>query len=73
MSAVDSLVPARFLTIISHFVIVVTIFWSRVSSRFIPPLSDKEHLKKQLRVCLLLVAGKQREVVFAFGIHTRAI
>ncbi|XP_075868943.1 transmembrane protein 107 like [Nelusetta ayraudi] len=29
MSAVDSLVPARFLTIISHFVIVVTIFWSR--------------------------------------------
>uniref|UniRef100_A0A3Q3VTF0 Transmembrane protein 107 n=1 Tax=Mola mola TaxID=94237 RepID=A0A3Q3VTF0_MOLML len=29
MSAVSSLVPARFLTIIAHFVIVVTIFWSR--------------------------------------------
>ncbi|XP_006804948.1 transmembrane protein 107 isoform X2 [Neolamprologus brichardi] len=29
MSAVSSLVPARFLTIIAHLVIVVTIFWSR--------------------------------------------
>ncbi|KAM9782901.1 transmembrane protein 107-like [Neosynchiropus ocellatus] len=29
MSAVNSLVPARFLTIISHLVIVITIFWSR--------------------------------------------
>lgn len=31
MSAVNSLVPARFLTIIAHLVIVITIFWSRVS------------------------------------------
>lgn len=31
MSAVGSLVPARFLTIIAHLVIVITIFWSRVS------------------------------------------
>lgn len=31
MSAVSSLVPARFLTIIAHLVIVITIFWSRVS------------------------------------------
>lgn len=30
MSAVSSLVPARFLTIIAHLVIVITIFWSRV-------------------------------------------
>ncbi|XP_034554190.1 transmembrane protein 107 isoform X1 [Notolabrus celidotus] len=29
MSAVSSLIPARFLTIISHLVIVITIFWSR--------------------------------------------
>ncbi|KAG7234180.1 hypothetical protein INR49_005499 [Caranx melampygus] len=29
MSAASSLVPARFLTIISHFVIVISIFWSR--------------------------------------------
>ncbi|XP_028326330.1 transmembrane protein 107-like isoform X1 [Gouania willdenowi] len=29
MSAVNSLIPARFLTIISHLVIVITIFWSR--------------------------------------------
>ncbi|XP_039475689.1 transmembrane protein 107 like isoform X1 [Oreochromis aureus] len=29
MSAVSSLVPARFLTIIAHLVIVITIFWSR--------------------------------------------
>ncbi|XP_030014190.1 transmembrane protein 107 isoform X1 [Sphaeramia orbicularis] len=29
MSAVTSLVPARFLTIIAHLVIVITIFWSR--------------------------------------------
>ncbi|GAA6220647.1 transmembrane protein 107 isoform X2 [Lates japonicus] len=29
MSAVNSLVPARFLTIIAHLVIVITIFWSR--------------------------------------------
>lgn len=29
MLAVSSLVPARFLTIIAHLVIVITIFWSR--------------------------------------------
>uniref|UniRef100_A0A672F5J5 Transmembrane protein 107 n=1 Tax=Salarias fasciatus TaxID=181472 RepID=A0A672F5J5_SALFA len=29
MSAVNSLVPARFLTIMAHLVIVITIFWSR--------------------------------------------
>ncbi|KAG7474189.1 hypothetical protein JOB18_003484 [Solea senegalensis] len=29
MSAVSSIVPARFLTIIAHLVIVITIFWSR--------------------------------------------
>ncbi|XP_056900259.1 transmembrane protein 107-like isoform X2 [Takifugu flavidus] len=29
MSAVNSLVPARFLTITAHLVIVITIFWSR--------------------------------------------
>nr|XP_046156727.1 transmembrane protein 107-like isoform X1 [Oncorhynchus gorbuscha] len=29
MSAVSSLVPARFLTLTAHLVIVVTIFWSR--------------------------------------------
>ncbi|XP_072249376.1 transmembrane protein 107-like isoform X1 [Leuresthes tenuis] len=29
MSAVSSLVPARFLTITAHLVIVITIFWSR--------------------------------------------
>lgn len=29
MSAANSLVPARFLTIIAHLVIVITIFWSR--------------------------------------------
>lgn len=33
MLAVSSLVPARFLTIIAHLVIVITIFWSRVSSK----------------------------------------
>uniref|UniRef100_A0A3B4BFY3 Transmembrane protein 107 n=1 Tax=Periophthalmus magnuspinnatus TaxID=409849 RepID=A0A3B4BFY3_9GOBI len=32
MSAVSSLVPARFLTIIAHLVIVITIFWSRDSN-----------------------------------------
>ncbi|XP_041843582.1 transmembrane protein 107 like isoform X1 [Melanotaenia boesemani] len=29
MPAVNSLVPARFLTILAHLVIVITIFWSR--------------------------------------------
>uniref|UniRef100_A0A8C1NPV3 Transmembrane protein 107 n=1 Tax=Cyprinus carpio TaxID=7962 RepID=A0A8C1NPV3_CYPCA len=29
MSAVKSLVPARFLTLAAHLVIVITIFWSR--------------------------------------------
>ncbi|XP_021173832.1 transmembrane protein 107 isoform X4 [Fundulus heteroclitus] len=29
MSAVSSLVPARFLTIMAHLVIVITVFWSR--------------------------------------------
>nr|XP_061789227.1 transmembrane protein 107-like isoform X2 [Nerophis lumbriciformis] len=29
MSAINSLVPARFLTIIAHLVIVITIFWTR--------------------------------------------
>lgn len=31
MSVISSLVPARFLTLIAHLVIVITIFWSRVS------------------------------------------
>lgn len=30
MSAIHSLVPARFLTLTAHLVIVITIFWSRV-------------------------------------------
>ncbi|XP_069073593.1 transmembrane protein 107 isoform X1 [Pleurodeles waltl] len=29
MSAINSLVPSRFLTLIAHLVIVITIFWSR--------------------------------------------
>ncbi|XP_041916817.1 transmembrane protein 107-like isoform X2 [Alosa pseudoharengus] len=29
MSVISSLVPARFLTLIAHLVIVITIFWSR--------------------------------------------
>ncbi|XP_063302084.1 transmembrane protein 107 isoform X1 [Pelobates fuscus] len=29
MSAISSLVPSRFLTLIAHLVIVITIFWSR--------------------------------------------
>ncbi|XP_061676300.1 transmembrane protein 107-like isoform X1 [Syngnathoides biaculeatus] len=29
MSAISSLIPARFLTIIAHLVIVITIFWTR--------------------------------------------
>ncbi|CDQ93843.1 unnamed protein product [Oncorhynchus mykiss] len=29
MSAISSLVPARFLTLTAHLVIVITIFWSR--------------------------------------------
>uniref|UniRef100_W5N719 Transmembrane protein 107 n=1 Tax=Lepisosteus oculatus TaxID=7918 RepID=W5N719_LEPOC len=33
MSAVSSLVPARFLTLTAHLVIVITIFWSRVRAR----------------------------------------
>ncbi|CDQ93399.1 unnamed protein product [Oncorhynchus mykiss] len=34
MSAVSSLVPARFLTLTAHLVIVITIFWSRVCSEY---------------------------------------
>ncbi|KAI4880593.1 hypothetical protein NFI96_012199 [Prochilodus magdalenae] len=32
MSAISSLVPARFLTVIAHLVIVIAIFWSRENS-----------------------------------------
>ncbi|KAG9338963.1 hypothetical protein JZ751_024354 [Albula glossodonta] len=32
MTAVHSLVPARFLTLTAHLVIVITIFWSRESN-----------------------------------------
>ncbi|KAG1961386.1 transmembrane protein [Pimephales promelas] len=32
MSALSSLVPARFLTLIAHLVIVIIIFWSRENS-----------------------------------------
>ncbi|TRY66463.1 hypothetical protein DNTS_005360 [Danionella cerebrum] len=32
MSAVSSLVPARFLTLIAHLVVVIIIFWSRENS-----------------------------------------
>uniref|UniRef100_A0A8C6PS01 Transmembrane protein 107 n=1 Tax=Nothobranchius furzeri TaxID=105023 RepID=A0A8C6PS01_NOTFU len=34
MSAISSLVPARFLTITAHLVIVITIFWSRVRKKW---------------------------------------
>ncbi|XP_030622531.1 transmembrane protein 107 isoform X3 [Chanos chanos] len=29
MTVINSIVPARFLTLIAHLVIVITIFWSR--------------------------------------------
>ncbi|CAM9266596.1 unnamed protein product [Lampetra planeri] len=32
MPAISGIVPARFLTMVSHFVVVVTIFWSKESS-----------------------------------------
>ncbi|XP_058870517.1 transmembrane protein 107-like isoform X3 [Acipenser ruthenus] len=32
MTAISSLVPARFLTLTAHLVIVITIFWSRDSN-----------------------------------------
>ncbi|PIO34282.1 hypothetical protein AB205_0072430, partial [Aquarana catesbeiana] len=32
MAVISSLIPARFLTLLAHLVIVVTIFWSRVSA-----------------------------------------
>ncbi|XP_055781045.1 transmembrane protein 107-like isoform X2 [Salvelinus fontinalis] len=40
MSAVSSLVPARFLTLTAHLVIVITIFWSRVCSRVLSTVKE---------------------------------
>ncbi|XP_043081164.1 transmembrane protein 107 like isoform X2 [Puntigrus tetrazona] len=60
MSVVSSLVPARFLTLIAHLVIVIIIFWSRESSvRACLPLdyTDEEYsLIVALSVTLGLLA-----------------
>ncbi|XP_068179678.1 transmembrane protein 107 like isoform X1 [Antennarius striatus] len=62
MSAIGSLVPARFLTLIAHLVIVITIFWSRENNvKACLPLDftqeeyDKED--KKLMVALAVTIG----------------
>ncbi|KAI3361056.1 hypothetical protein L3Q82_013257 [Scortum barcoo] len=62
MSAVGSLVPARFLTITAHLVIVITIFWSRENNvkaclplDFTPEQFDNEDRK--LVVALAVTLG----------------
>lgn len=62
MSAVSSLVPARFLTLIAHLVIVVTIFWSRENNvRACLPLQFTEEQYKnedtKLVVALAVTLG----------------
>ncbi|XP_054597136.1 transmembrane protein 107 isoform X1 [Nothobranchius furzeri] len=62
MSAISSLVPARFLTITAHLVIVITIFWSRENNvkaclplDFTPEQYDTED--KKLVVALAVTLG----------------
>lgn len=41
MGRISGLVPSRFLTLLAHMVVVITLFWSRVSptSTLLPPVS----------------------------------
>uniref|UniRef100_A0A8C1H6T1 Transmembrane protein 107 n=1 Tax=Cyprinus carpio carpio TaxID=630221 RepID=A0A8C1H6T1_CYPCA len=57
MSVVNSLVPARFLTLIAHLVIVIIIFWSRVRpSPVVEPLdyTNEEYRSEDTRLVVAL-------------------
>ncbi|KAI5628877.1 transmembrane protein 107, partial [Silurus asotus] len=47
MSVINSLVPARFLILTAHLVMVITIFWSRVNAH--------THTTKSKGICSLFV------------------
>ncbi|XP_049587008.1 transmembrane protein 107 isoform X2 [Syngnathus scovelli] len=62
MSAISSLIPARFLTIIAHLVIVITIFWTRefnvkacLPLEFTQEQYDNEDLKLVVALSVTLV------------------
>lgn len=78
MSAISSLVPARFLTIIAHFVIVVTIFWSRVSKTLCTISWNWTTMTISLYQCYvgvfwMCLTGKQCEGLLTFGFYPRAV
>ncbi|KAG9269739.1 transmembrane protein 107-like [Astyanax mexicanus] len=57
MSSISSLVPSRFLTLIAHLVIVITIFWSRENNvRACLPLeyTNEEYNQEDTRLVVAL-------------------
>ncbi|XP_064408826.1 transmembrane protein 107 isoform X3 [Latimeria chalumnae] len=57
MPVVNSLVPARFLTLIAHLVIVITIFWSRESNVLacLPPnFTQQEYQSRDVEMIVAL-------------------
>ncbi|XP_066497688.1 transmembrane protein 107 [Hoplias malabaricus] len=57
MSVINSLVPARFLTLTAHLVIVITIFWSRDNNiRACLPLdfTDEQYRNEETRLVIAL-------------------
>ncbi|XP_030655619.1 transmembrane protein 107 isoform X5 [Nomascus leucogenys] len=62
MGRVSGLVPSRFLTLLAHLVVVITLFWSRDSNiqaclplRFTPEEYDKQDIHP-LPLCRLVAA-----------------
>ncbi|XP_063045114.1 transmembrane protein 107 isoform X2 [Engraulis encrasicolus] len=57
MSVISSLVPARFLTLTAHLVIVITIFWSRennVKASLPLEFTEEEYNEQDLRLVIAL-------------------
>ncbi|XP_017650514.1 transmembrane protein 107 isoform X2 [Nannospalax galili] len=61
MGRISGLVPSRFLTLLAHLVIVITLFWSRESNiqaclplRFTPEEYEKQDVQLVASLCLTL-------------------
>nr|XP_048304298.1 transmembrane protein 107 isoform X2 [Myodes glareolus] len=61
MGRISGLVPSRFLTLLAHLVVVITLFWSRESNiqaclplKFTPEEYEKQDVQLVVALCLTL-------------------
>ncbi|XP_068834972.1 transmembrane protein 107 isoform X3 [Capricornis sumatraensis] len=72
MGRISGLVPSRFLTLLAHLVVVITLFWSRDSNiqaclplRFTPEEYEKQDIHHFLLFCRLVAALSVTLALFA--------